>query len=226
MKYIVYLECDEETLKEGGYLAHIPAIPGCVGRGLTKKEAVARCEETLRAYLALLIHAGVSGVPRETEKIELEAHDCDGHTFQPDYNPLMPNEAEQLVQWMEVSRDELLETVKKLPVAALDWKPNPNVWSIREVLNHVANADWWYEQRLQDWPQDTFERLAATREHLIARLHRLTDSERGRVTVHYGEDWTARKVARRTLEHEREHLQQIRETVERYRREEDAETRR
>ena len=221
MKYIVYLECDEETLKEGGYLAHIPAIPGCVGRGLTKKEALARCEETLRSYLALLIHAGVSGVPRETDKIDLEVHDCGGHTFQTDYNPLMPNETEQLAQWMEVSRDELLETVSRLPQGALDWKPNPNIYSIREILNHIANSDWWYVQRLKHWPADPIERLAATRELLTSSLRTLDDWDRGRVTVHYGEEWTPRKVARRALEHEREHLAQIREIAERHRREEE-----
>jgi len=220
MKYVVYLECDDETLKEGGYLAHIPAIPGCVGRGLTKKEAVARCEETLRSYLALLIHAGVTGVPRETDKIELEVHDSSSHTFQSDYNPLMPNETEQLVQWMGISRDELLEMVARLPTGALDWKPNPNIYSIREILNHIANADWWYVQRLRYWPTDVIERLSATRKLLIESLRNLTDANRGRVTVHYGEDWTPRKVARRTLEHEREHLAQIREIAERYRREE------
>ncbi len=220
MKYVVYLECDDETLSEGGYLAHIPALPGCVGRGLTKKEAVARCEETLRAYLALLIHAGVSGVPRESEAVSLDVHECGGHTFPSDYNPIMPNETEQLVQWLEVSRDELLEEVARLPTAALDWKPNPSLMSIREILNHVANSDWWYVQRLHDWPADTFERLAATLELVQVSLRNLSDAERDRVTVHYGEEWTARKIARRALEHEREHLQQIRELAERYRHEE------
>lgn len=220
MRYVVYLECDDETLKEGGYLAHIPAIPGCVGRGLSKKEAVARCEETLRSYLSLLIHAGASGVPRETDKLDVEVRECTGSTFQSDFNALMPNETEQLVQWMEVSRDELLETVSELPKEALDWKPNPQVWSIREILQHVANSDWWYVQRLRHWPADAFDRLAATRELLAANLRSLDDDERGRVTIHYGEEWTPRKVARRALEHEREHLQQIRELAERYRREE------
>lgn len=221
MRYVVNIECDDETLKEGGYLAHIPAIPGCVGRGLTKKEAVARCEETLRSYLALLIHAGVNGVPRETDKIDLEVRECAGSTFQSDYNPLMPNETEQLVQWMEVSRDELSETVAKLPDGALDWKPNPNIYSIREILNHIANADWWYVQRLKAWPSDILERLTATRGLLTTSLRGLTDADRGRVTVHYGEEWTPRKVARRALEHEREHLMQIRELTDRFRREEE-----
>jgi len=220
MKYIVYLECDAETLKEGGYLAHIPVIPGCVGRGLTKKEAVARCEETLRSYLALLIHAGVSGVPRETDKLEFDVRECAGPIFPSDYNPLMLNETEQLVQWMEVSRDELLETVDKLPSEALDWKPNPNIYSIREILNHIGNSDWWYVQRLKFWPTDVKERLAATRKLLTDSLRNLTDADRGQVTVHYGEEWTPRKVARRALEHEREHLAQIHEIAERYRREE------
>lgn len=219
MKYVVYLECDERTLKEGGYLAHIPAIPGCVGRGLSKREAVARCAETLRSYLALLIQSGASGVPRESERIEIEVHDCAGPTFQTDYNPLMPNEAEQLAQWLDVSRDELLETVARLPEGALDYKPNPNVWSIREILEHIADADWWYAQRLHHWPADLFERLAATRELVKSSLRNLTDQERGRVNIHRGEEWTARKVARRALEHEREHLAQIRELAERYARE-------
>lgn len=220
MKYVVYLECDAETLQEGGYLAHIPAIPGCVGRGLTKKEAVARCQETLRAYLALLIHAGVSGVPRETDKIELDVRECAGSIFPSDTNPLMPNEAEQLAQWLEISRDELLEAVSKLPPAALDWKPNPNIYSIREILSHIGNADWWYVQRLKQWPGDLFERLTATRSLLTDSLRALSDDTRGRVTVHSGEEWTPRKVARRALEHEREHLVQIREIADRYRKEE------
>jgi len=220
MKYVVYLECGDEALSEGGYLAHIPALPGCVGRGITKKEAVARCEETLRSYLALLIHAGVNGVPRETEEISLEVHECGGSIFPSDYNPIMPNEAEQLVQWLEISRDELLETVSKLPTGALDWKPNPNIMSIREILNHVADSDLWYAQKLHHWPAETFERLAATRALVESSLRDLSDEERTRVTVHYGEEWTARKVARRALEHEREHLQQIRDWAERYRREE------
>ena len=53
----------------------------------------------------------------------------------------------------------------------------------------------------------------------FASLRGLTDADRGRVTVHYGEEWTPRKVARRALEHEREHLAQIRELGERYSRE-------
>lgn len=220
MKHVIYIECDDETLKEGGYLAHIPAIPGCVGRGLTKKEAVARCEETLRSYLALLIHAGVSGVPRETDKLEFDVRECAGPIFPSDYNPLMPNETEQLVQWMEVSRDELLEVIAKLPPEALDWKPNPNIYSIREILNHIGNADWWYVQRLKLWPTDVKERLDATRKLLSDSLRNLAGADRGQVTVHYGEEWTPRKVARRALEHEREHLAQIREIAERYRREE------
>jgi len=151
----------------------------------------------LRSYLALLIQSGASGVPRETEKLDLEVHDCAGPMFQTDYNPLMPNEAEQLAQWLDVSRDELLEAISKLPEDALDYKPNPTVWSIRETLQHIANADWWYAQRLHHWPTDLFERLMATRELVKGSLRCLTDRERGQVNVHHGEEWTAASGAPR-----------------------------
>ena len=154
MQYTVYVECDAETLSDGGYLAHIPAVPGCVGRGATIAEAVTCCRTNLRTYLALLLDAGASGVPQDTEEIELEVNECTSHTFDSDYSTLMPNEAEQLVQWLEVSRDELLETVAQLPPDALDWKPQPDAWAIRNVLGHVAYCDWLYVQHLGDVPTD------------------------------------------------------------------------
>jgi hypothetical protein len=54
-------------------------------------------------------------------------------------------------------------------------------------------------------------RLTATRELVMTQLH--NRHWRGRVTRHSDEDWTPRKVARRMLEHEQEHLQQIREIL-------------
>lgn len=220
MKYTVLIECDEETLSEGGYLAHIPAMPGCVGRGPTKDEAAARCEQALHEYLALLLGAGATGVPGSAEPLEWEVRETMSHTFDSDYSTLMPNETEQLVQWLEVNRDELLETVGQLSPGALAWKPAPDAWAIRNILWHMAGSDVWYVQQIKEvpseWPEDLFERLAATRSLLIDTLRNLTNEERTRVTSSHGEEWTARKVARLALEHEREHLQQIRELVQQH----------
>ena len=35
-RYQVYLETSKDVLEEGGYLAHIPQLIGCVARGKTK----------------------------------------------------------------------------------------------------------------------------------------------------------------------------------------------
>jgi predicted RNase H-like HicB family nuclease len=213
MKYDVYLEISQEAINEGGYLAHIPAVPGCVGRGKTISEAVARCRETLKAYLALLISKGVQGLPSPKDPIELVVHETEDETVPPDYVPLAASEAEQQINWLEINRADVLQTVAELPPDALDWKPATNEWSINQILRHVAGAEWWYVLRLQDWPADLSEYMAATRQLLVSRLQNLTEDERKRVTRHYGADWTPRKVARRALEHEREHLQQIRDNI-------------
>ena len=173
MKYTVLIECDEETLSDGGYLAHIPAVPGCVGRGPTQEAAAECCRESLQEYLALLLNAGALGAPHDDGPVELEVFGCTSHTFDSDYSTLMPNEAEQLVQWLEMSRDELLELVARLPPDVLDWKPTAGSWPIRQILGHVAYCDWLYVQHLADapldwntpadWPEELFGRLAAAR---------------------------------------------------------------
>ena len=44
------------------------------------------------------------------------------------------------------------------------------------------------------------------------------DAEEMPGSVHEGEEWTPRKVIRRMLEHEREHIAQLRQLIEAYQR--------
>ena len=80
----------------------------------------------------------------------------------------------------------------------------------------MAEADLWYTDRLKQWPATPLFRLAATRGVALERLRALGETERARVTKHEGQDWTPRKVMRRMLEHEREHIAQLRRLVESY----------
>jgi len=60
-------------------------------------------------------------------------------------------------------------------------------------------------------PSDPLENLAAVRQVALARLSQLNPEERSAVNARGGWDrWTARKVFRRFLEHEREHYDQLR----------------
>ncbi|GFN22442.1 type II toxin-antitoxin system HicB family antitoxin [Thermanaeromonas sp. C210] len=53
-RFIVYLEPAEE----GGYIASVPALPGCVTQGETKEEALAMAEDAIRGYIESLKNMG------------------------------------------------------------------------------------------------------------------------------------------------------------------------
>lgn len=212
-RYQVFLETSAEALEEGGYLAHVPELMGCVARGKTKEEAIQRTREAVSAYLALLRHRGIS-VPSAAEPIELDVKETEALTLDADYASMSDQELDDLWHVQSASRESLLETLSEMPSSSLNWRHDPQSWSVRNVLEHMARADIWYASRLEEagFSELTW-RLAATRELVMNQLHNLPGDARGRVTKHDGEDWTPRKVARRMLEHEQEHLQQIREIL-------------
>ena len=47
MRYTVVLEREAD----GGYVASVPALPGCVSRGNTRAEALANIREAIAAYI-------------------------------------------------------------------------------------------------------------------------------------------------------------------------------
>lgn len=47
MKLHVVLEPSEE----GGYTAHVPALPGCISEGNTRDEALANVKEAIQLYI-------------------------------------------------------------------------------------------------------------------------------------------------------------------------------
>ena len=50
MKYRVIIEQDED----GAYVAQVPALPGCISQGATRKEAVQNIKEAITGYLESL----------------------------------------------------------------------------------------------------------------------------------------------------------------------------
>ena len=50
MKYRVLIEQDED----GVFVAHVPALPGCVTQGSSRDEAVANIREAIAGYLESL----------------------------------------------------------------------------------------------------------------------------------------------------------------------------
>ncbi|MDE3137034.1 MAG: DinB family protein [Acidobacteriota bacterium] len=50
---------------------------------------------------------------------------------------MTPAERERLTNYLSQTRSQLLETVRSLSPEQLDYKPNPDRWSIAQVVEHV-----------------------------------------------------------------------------------------
>lgn len=140
--------------------------------------------------------------------------ETDALTLPTDYDTLRDDELEALWERAAFSRQELLDVLAKMPATALKWRVDDKAWSIYDILGHVARADLWYASRLEESGlRELVWRISAVRALLLQHLQSLPVDERAHVTQHDSEDWTPRKVARRMLEHEQEHLAQIREIL-------------
>lgn len=67
MRYTVILQKEED----GGYVATVPVLPGCVSEGDTREEALKNIEEAIEVYLEDVRAAGES-VPIEDERAFVE----------------------------------------------------------------------------------------------------------------------------------------------------------
>jgi len=218
--YTVYIRTDQETVKEEkGYIAYLPDLPGCVAKGRTRKETIEKLKENLDAYLSLLRQSGESHLPSRDEPVEFVIKEVQGPTLPSDYVPMRICERDRDIQWMGVLWDELMETVASLPKEALEWKPNPGYPSISEMLRDAAENQWHLVRKLEDCPDDLMECLQTMRKRLTDRLRNATPEELDRITKHRGEDWTARKIIRRIMEHTRTTTRNVKEMAELYRKE-------
>lgn len=224
-----------EIADDGRCLAHVLELVGCTVRAPTQHEALRQLPAVIRDYHAWLRHHGEPAPPTD-EPIEIRvAGKSTGFgpfdpgdaaaLFPPDREPVTPDEMEDHFRLMAHARADLLALVQVLPDDLLAWQPDPHSFSIRRLLRHIGNAEEWYVSRLV--PPETlplFEFLEMERRTAVARLRQLTQEERAGVfhpahwTDHPEEAWTARKVLRRLLEHEREHTAQIREMLAAHRR--------
>lgn len=65
LKYRVLLEPEED----GGYVAEVPTLPGCVSQGATRQEALENVKEAIAGYLESLEAHGDPVPPPISEEI-------------------------------------------------------------------------------------------------------------------------------------------------------------
>jgi predicted RNase H-like HicB family nuclease len=211
--YHVFIETNKDTLAEGGPLAHVPELPGCTARARTVDAVKEAIRQAARDYIAFLRAQGEPDLP---DDFDLEFEETQSFTLAPDYAPMTPDEIARAKRWLEASRDAMLAELADLPDEAWDWKPSVDDWPLRAITNHIGNSELWYTDKLMEPDRAPLDRLDVTRCVALDRLDALAPQDPERVTIFEGEDWTLRKVLRRMLEHEQEHLAQIRDRIARY----------
>lgn len=225
------------------WYAHVIELPGCFSRGASRGEALGSLLREVEVRIAWVRERGlvcpersVLTVVEEQEDIS-ELGESGGATaiFRSDLVPINGIALGEALQLMKLSREELLGIVGWLGREVLDAEPIPGKRSIRRDIDHIVNSEEWYVSRLGRRYQIVYEgelrkamgmkrlssveRLRATRLAMMIALEAaLRDGRQGpftrrAYTKYPDERWTLRKVLRRFLEHEREHLGTINRTL-------------
>ena len=229
MHYDIYLQ----VKRTGQTQAHIPDWPGCNWQAKNPEEAMDHAEgaiachqDWLRKYGKFCRPASEPILPRLSQQHISTA--SEGYLigfFETERQPVQAEEVPGFLDLMASARTELLLLVVDLPNETLIWQPAPKSWCIQDVLRHVAGAERWYLTRILDpttiprfMPcKSVWQRLENVRAVALERLSRLNEDERSAIISDGSSElWSARKVFRRYLEHEREHTFHIQEILSQY----------
>jgi predicted RNase H-like HicB family nuclease len=215
-----------EDMEPNRWVAWVLDLPACFSSAHTEADAVTHAPESIAAHHRWLArHESslpvVSG-PFEVELVEtFHSFPSDEDPeylvnafFQDDRRPLAYWDLEVALRLLKWTHEDLLEVVGSVTREQLS-KPlaGETRGSIAGILEHVAGAENWYFEQLgmglhrAQLPDDSLGKLETVRTNTRTRLVELIADER--ITPNCGELWSARKVVRRTLWHERAHTQQI-----------------
>ena len=226
-KYALYLESGPRHQRT---MAHVLGLLGCIAKGPTTEVALAAAPDAIRAYLRFLARHGVEVEERPRIDVRVVEHVTVGQwlgngdpalVFGPDRAALTEADADDYLHRLAWTRAEIVAMVRRLSPHELAAQP-PGGRSIRAMLEHLIESEHFYvctlgrveglpaagsivqkrEGPLLGW-------MTCVRERELARLRTLTAAEREQPVVRWGQTWTARKVLRRMLEHEWEHLVEL-----------------
>jgi len=202
-------------------------LPGCYATAHTETDALAQAPTVIAAYLAWLASCDPSLPLPPQHAIEpqlvetFRAHPSPADPdylvnalFEDDRRPLGLGElilARRVLEW---SHQELLALLQPLSASRLR-QPIPGEvrGSLGGIIAHITGAENWYLGMLglglnaDSLPQNPIARLERVRAHTLASWWALLGDTR--VTTCCGEGWSARKIVRRTLWHQRAHTAQI-----------------
>ena len=197
------------------WLAHVPVLRGCIASGTSREQAIANARKAFRAYLELLDTRGVSiDHWKDLDPDTFEVRDLPPERIVPqDIGTMEEHELRDFLHQFEASRAALISEVREISPEDIERKPTETMWSVREALEHIMLTEASLLSRLEKWPADPFNTLQAVHRMAFQRFTIMEPADTALDHVVMGRRWTTRKVMRRMLEHEFEHLGHIREIV-------------
>ncbi|MFW5714708.1 MAG: DinB family protein [Brevefilum sp.] len=220
---------------EGRTLAWALDYPGCFAYGLDEPEALIRLPRALLSYeIWIKDHTQKPWINfddldlRVVERYETfridenyrPAPEGQGYEinawFIDDWRPLTSEEIEQGLKIFHWQREELLAGLSTLDPKILEKDRPGQRWNIWGIVKHIANAELWYLSRLDlttlnythlnPEPKDRLNQTAALIDEVFPSFVDIV-----KVTGIEGEFWSYRKILRRTLWHQRDHIEHIKE---------------
>jgi hypothetical protein len=204
--------------------------PGCFAYGVDGRSALAAVPAAIldfRNWIAA--HTSESWFAADETDYQLEeTWECysvndayelvkDGYEvnawFRHDWKPVNSTDIQRGLLLLNWGREELLKTIRDLSTETLHRTYPEERWSIAGILKHIGGAEWWYLDRLglafprQEVPEEPLQRLEKVREKLVEVLPDLVGSNQ--VNGIDGEFWSPRKLLRRAVWHEYDHIAHI-----------------
>lgn len=213
-----------EDMEQNHWVAWALDLPGCYSAARTQEEAVVLAPTAISRYFTWLKNNGYRDLPRggrtEVEVVDVfRSYVSEGMYvvnafFEDDRHPLTEEETTFAVWVMGPIREDLLDLLDRVPDTKID-RPVPGEVhsSILGILEHIAWTEWWCLDRLglsfprEAMPGDPFKMLRATRDHTEKILPGLAGVEK--IETVKGERWSPRKMLRRVLWHEQDHIGHI-----------------
>ncbi len=216
-------------------MVHVLELLGCIASGPTTEEALARTPAAIDNFRRFLSRYGAVVDVDAGITIEIASHITEGIwlgngdpslVFEPDLLPLTAQEGELFIQRLEWMWAEIITLVGELNEAQLDEQPLTKGRSIREMLEHILESEYFYLVafgRLEGLPGSgsivkkkegtLLSWMVYVQSVEYARLRSLTMKERSEPILYGKDTWTTRKVVRRMLEHRWEHLVELHERL-------------
>ncbi len=224
-----------EKYHEGRILAFALDYPGCFAYGMDDAEVLLRLPRELLKYeIWIKDHTDDPWVELNEMDFSVEevfnVHFMDENLrpaltgnevnafFRDDWHPLTQDEIDQALLIHRWQREELLAGVSTLPAEVLAQDYPDQRWNIIGILKHIANAENWYLSRLDyehlnrmEMSEDPIACMDRMQALICKNFPMFLDDKT--VRGKEGEIWSCRKIVRRTLWHQRDHIEHIKQLV-------------